>query len=117
MDSYDLVSMVAIVVAIMTCKWQMRTELRKILESYVSDKKYKAYYDAVNIVFTLLEEGRQKYKFVSDAGIIYKNYKEAKQIVEYAADMMQISRRALDYSIWLYMSNKKRAVQLELCFD
>lgn len=60
---------------------------------------------------------RHVYKFVSDAGIIYKNYKEAKQIVEYAADMMQISRRALDYSIWLYMSNKKRAVQFELFFE
>ena len=59
-----LTSIVAIAVAIMTCKWQMRTELRKILESYVSDKKYKAYYDAVNIVFTLLEEGRQN-KIVS----------------------------------------------------
>lgn len=57
---------------------------------------------------------RHVYEFVSDAGIIYK---EAKQIVEYAADMMQISRRTLDYSIWLYMSNKKRLVQLELCFE
>lgn len=54
-----LSSIVAVAVAVMTCKWQMRTELRKILESYVSDKKYKAYYDAVNLVFTLLEEGRQ----------------------------------------------------------
>lgn len=60
---------------------------------------------------------RHVYEFVSDAGIIYKDYKEAKQIVEYAADMMQISRRTLDYSICLYMSNKKRAVQLELCFE
>lgn len=60
---------------------------------------------------------RHIYKFISDAGIIYKDYKEAKQIVEYAADMMKISRRTLDYSIWLYMSNKKRAVQLELCFE
>lgn len=60
---------------------------------------------------------RHLYKLVSDAGIIYKNYKEAKQIVEYAADMMQISRRTLDYSIWSYMSNKNRGVQLELCFD
>lgn len=54
-----LSSIVAVAVAVMTCKWQMRTELRKILESYVSDKKYRAYYDAVNLVFTLLEEGRQ----------------------------------------------------------
>lgn len=62
-----LSSMVAIAVAVMTCKWQMRTELRKILESYVSDKKYKAYYDAVNLVFTLLEEGRQKKTVNSNA--------------------------------------------------
>ena len=62
-----LSSIVAVAVAVMTCKWQMRTELRKILESYVSDKKYKAYYDAVNLVFTLLEEGRQKKTVNSDA--------------------------------------------------
>lgn len=62
-----LSSIVAVAVAVMTCKWQMRTELRKILESDVSDKKYKAYYDAVNLVFTLLEEGRQKRTVNSDA--------------------------------------------------
>ena len=62
-----LTSIVAIAVAIMTCKWQMRTELRKILESYVSDKKYKAYYDSVNLVFTILEESRQKKAVNSDA--------------------------------------------------
>lgn len=60
---------------------------------------------------------RHVYKFVSDAGISYRDYKEAKLIVEYAADIMQISRRTLDYSIWSFMSNKKKAVQLELCFD
>lgn len=62
-----LSSMVAIAVAVMTCKWQMRTELRKILESYVSDKKYKAYYDAVNLVFTIIEESRQNKTVNSDA--------------------------------------------------
>ena len=62
-----LSSIVAVAVAVMTCKWQMRTELRKILESYVSDKKYKAYYDAVNLVFTILEESRQNKTVNSDA--------------------------------------------------
>ena len=62
-----LSSIVAVAVAVMTCKWQMRTELRKILESYVSDKKYRAYYDAVNLVFTILEESRQKKTVNSDA--------------------------------------------------
>ena len=55
-----LSSVVAIFVTILSCKWQMRTELKKILENYVSDKKYKAYYSAVSMVFTLLEESRQK---------------------------------------------------------
>lgn len=55
-----LSSVVAIFVTILSCKWQMRTELKKILENYVSDKKYKAYYSAVSMVFTLLEEIRQK---------------------------------------------------------
>lgn len=62
-----LSSIVAVAVAVMTCKWQMRTELRKILESYVSDKKYKAYYDAVNLVFTIIEESRQNKTVNSDA--------------------------------------------------
>lgn len=61
-----LSSIVAVAVAVMTCKWQMRTKLRKILESYVSDKKYKAYYDAVNLVFTILEESRQQKTVNSD---------------------------------------------------
>lgn len=55
-----LSSVVAIFVTILSCKWQMRTELKKILENYISDKKYKAYYSAVSMVFTLLEESRQK---------------------------------------------------------
>ena len=62
-----LSSIVAIVVAVMTCRWQMRTELRKILENYVSDKKYKAYYDVVNLVFTVLEESRQNKALNSNA--------------------------------------------------
>lgn len=57
---------VAIVVAVLSCRWQMRTELRKIRESYASDKKYKAYYDVVNLVFTLLEEGKQHKTVNSD---------------------------------------------------
>lgn len=61
-----LSSVVAIFVTILSCKWQMRTELKKILENYVSDKKYKAYYSAVSMVFTLLEESRQKKSAIPD---------------------------------------------------
>lgn len=50
-----LLSIVAIAVAVMTCRWQMRTELRKILESYVSDKKYKAYKEELRRYHELLK--------------------------------------------------------------
>lgn len=90
-------------------------ETEKYYDERIGDKTYDYLLKLLGVESVAVD--RHVYKFVSDAGIIYKDYKEAKQIVEYAADMMQISRRTLDYSIWLYMSNKKRAVQLELCFD
>lgn len=80
-----LSSIVAIAVAVMTCRWQMQTELRKILESYVSDKKYKAYYDAVNLVFTLLEEGRQN-KTVNSAARFHELLKVKQDLFVYGSD-------------------------------
>lgn len=80
-----LSSFVAIVVAVMTCRWQMRTELRKILESYVSDKKYKAYYDVVNLVFTVLEEGRQN-KTVNSNARFHDMLKVKQDLFVYGSD-------------------------------
>lgn len=48
--------LVTIIVTAMTCRWQLRTELRKISENIVSDKKYKAYYNAVNLFYTIMSE-------------------------------------------------------------
>ena len=80
-----LSSIVAIAVAVMTFRWQMRTELRKILESYVSDKKYKAYYNAVNLVFTILEEGRQNKTVNSDVRF-HKLLKVKQDLFVYGSD-------------------------------
>ena len=80
-----LSSFVAIVVAVMTCRWQMRTELRKILENYVSDKKYKAYYDVVNLVFTVLEESRQN-KAVNSNARFYDMLKVKQDLFVYGSD-------------------------------
>lgn len=55
-----LTSFAAIIAAAVTCKWQMQTELRKILENYVSDKKYKAYYSAVNLFYTIMNDNKRK---------------------------------------------------------
>lgn len=80
-----LSSIVAIVVAVMTCRWQMRTELRKILENYVSDKKYKAYYDVVNLVFTVLEESRQN-KAVNSNARFHDMLKVKQDLFVYGSD-------------------------------
>ena len=80
-----LSSLVAIVVAVMTCRWQMRTELRKILENYVSDKKYKAYYDVVNLVFTVWEESRQN-KAVNSNARFHDMLKVKQDLFVYGSD-------------------------------
>lgn len=80
-----LSSLVAIVLAVMTCRWQMRTELRKILENYVSDKKYKAYYDVVNLVFTVLEESRQN-KAVNSNARFHDMLKVKQDLFVYGSD-------------------------------
>ena len=46
--------------------------------------------------------------FLEDADILFDGYFEIKEIVEFAADFMEQSRRTLDYSIWTYMSHKER---------
>ena len=73
-------SVVAIVIAVLTCRWQMSTELRKIRESYAADKKYKAYYDVVNLVFTLLEESKQ-HKMVNSEDRFHELLKDRKSVV------------------------------------
>ena len=52
---YIIISSVAgIIMAVLTWRFQMRTEFSKILESYVSDKKYKAYYNAVDLFYRIM---------------------------------------------------------------
>ena len=51
--------MFAVAATVLTCRWQMKTEMRKILENYVSDKKYKAYYNAVNLFYSIMNENKQ----------------------------------------------------------
>lgn len=44
--------------------------------------------------------------FLAEAGIDTGSYSEVKAIVEFAADFLSVSRRTLDYSIWVYMSTQ-----------
>lgn len=54
--------------------------------------------------------------FLVDANIMVEDYVEIKEVVEFTADIMDINRRALDYSIWSYMSHNRDNVE-ELLFD
>lgn len=56
-------------------------------------------------------------EFLVDADIMFDDYFEIKEVVEFTADFMDIARRKLDYSIWTYMSNKEmKAYQLTFDF-
>lgn len=54
--------------------------------------------------------------FMESADIFCDDYFDIKEIVEYAADFMEKTRRELDYSIWSYMSRKENKV-IELSFN
>ena len=55
--------------------------------------------------------------FMESADIFCDDYFDIKEIVEYAADFMEKTRRELDYSIWSYMSRKEnRVIELSLNF-
>lgn len=57
--------------------------------------------------FDTVAVDRHIYSFVELAGIeTRQDYYLTKRIVEYAADMMAISRSEIDFSIWTYMSTK-----------
>lgn len=50
---------------------------------------------------------RHIYAFVKMANIETSGYNETKKVVEYAADLLNISRTTIDHIIWKYMSEKK----------
>lgn len=54
--------------------------------------------------------------FIESADIFCNDYYDIKEIVEFAADFMEKTRRELDYSIWSYMSRKEEKV-IQLTFD
>jgi hypothetical protein len=62
---------------------------------------------------------RHIYSFLEKAEIHANDYHYIKSIVEYAADLLNISRRNIDYSIWYYMAyeEKKSAPQSVLEFS
>lgn len=49
--------------------------------------------------------------FIQDAGITVSGYKKQQEIINQAADNMNIRRAVLDHSIWKYMSEKKRGAE------
>ncbi len=58
--SISILALAGIIVAVLTWRFQMKTELSKILENYVSDKKYKAYYNAVDLFFRTMSNSKVK---------------------------------------------------------
>lgn len=49
---------------------------------------------------------RHIYSFVELAEISVTDYHATKKVVEFAADLLEVSRSSIDYSIWKFMSSK-----------
>lgn len=104
---------------------QTSFELANYLENYENAEdfleiqgignKTKDYFLKLMSVETIAVD-RHIIGFLERADIEYKNYHKAKKIVEYTADMLEISRRDIDYSIWYFMSNKSIPRILEFDF-
>jgi len=58
------------------------------------------------LAFDTIAVDRHIYSFVEQAGLSIIDYRTTKKVVEFAADILDVSRSAMDYRIWLYMSNK-----------
>lgn len=58
------------------------------------------------LAFDTIAVDRHIYTFVEQAGLPVIDYTTTKKVVEFAADILDVSRSAMDYRIWLYMSNK-----------
>ena len=67
--------------------------------------------------FDSIAVDRHIFSFVHNAGIESKDYDYIKTLVEYTADIMDVSRRTIDYSIWLYMSSNIKGKQLSIDFQ
>lgn len=55
-------------------------------------------------------------QFLTLANVDFHNYQTAKKIVEFTADILNISRRDIDYSIWYYMSYYSKQSSFKLSF-
>lgn len=69
--------------------------------------------------FDTIAVDRHIFKFVEMAGIAELDYYNTKLSVVFAADLLDISRKTLDYSIWKYMMSKeyKKNHNLQLSFE
>jgi len=81
------------------------------------DKTYDYLLKLLNVDTIAVD--RHIYSFLDMAGIVAVDYNYSKSIVETAADLMDIPRRSIDYSIWYHMAyeNKKSNSQTLLEFS
>ncbi len=67
--------------------------------------------------FDIVAVDRHIRSFIENADIMYSEYNDIKDVVEYAADFMKCTRRMLDYSIWTYMAGRNQKNEMQLSFD
>jgi hypothetical protein len=56
--------------------------------------------------FDTIAVDRHIFMFVELAGVPVGDYSSTKNVVEFAADLLEVSRASIDFAIWNYMSQK-----------
>lgn len=67
--------------------------------------------------FDTIAVDRHIYKFVKLAGVTELDYNNTKLTVGFAADLLDLSKKTLDYSIWNYMKRKEYELNPNLQFS
>jgi thermostable 8-oxoguanine DNA glycosylase len=61
--------------------------------------------------FDTIAVDRHIISFIESAGLSHANYNSTKKTVEFAADLLNVSRSSLDATIWYYMSEKNTNIR------
>ena len=60
---------------------------------------------------------RYVYRLLEEAGLGRMNYEEASELLNLAADSLEVERTKFDHSIWKYMSQREKAEQGHVLID
>ncbi len=95
--------------------WLQTPDSRKKLRAIKGIGPKTADYFGILVGLADAAVDRHLYAFLDEAGISYKNYGEAKEIINGCADILCIDRARFDHSIWRYRRKRSQRNEVRRC--